>query len=72
MSSRSANPGSANLVKAALAELGVTLQSETEYREVALRLCALVETIRHLMAEIPDRSEALVLHDLPRPADWQV
>ncbi len=59
-------------VKAALAEMGVTLQSETEYAEVALRLAALTETIRHLMAEIPDESEALLPHDLPVPANWQI
>ena len=58
-------------VKAALDEMGVTLQGESEYAEVALRLSALIETIRHLMAEIPDESEALIPHDLPAPANWQ-
>lgn len=58
-------------VKGALGEMGVTLQSKAECREVALRLSALIETIRHLMAEIPDASEALIPHDLPAPANWQ-
>jgi hypothetical protein len=54
-------------VKAALAEMGVALPSDVEYREVAMRLSAVVETVQRLMAELPDHSEALSPADLPLP-----
>jgi hypothetical protein len=55
-------------VKAALAEMGVTLPSDVEYREVAMRLSTVVEAIQRLMAELPDHSEALSPAELPLPS----
>ncbi len=46
--------------KNALNELGVTLQTESEYKDVATRLGAIVERIRQLMNEIPDESETII------------
>jgi hypothetical protein len=52
-------------VKDALDALGVTLSSELEYADIALRLNALVDAILNLMTEIPDASEPRIPHDIP-------
>ena len=57
--------------RAALAEMGVSLEDDAEYSEVALRLSTVVEEIRRLMAKIPDGSEALVPRKMPRLTGWE-
>jgi len=56
-------------VKAALDGMGIALQDETEYVEVALRLSTLVDAVLHLMSEIPDNSDALMPHELTQADD---
>lgn len=47
-------------VRAALDAVGVTLEDEAEYAEVAVRLAVLLEVIRPLMACLEYEPEALL------------
>jgi hypothetical protein len=63
----SSEDGVAQFVRATLDEIGVTLQSDAEYEDVALRLAVVVEGVRALIAEFPYEFGALLPGDIPWP-----